>query len=98
VAIPFSWMGCMYARAKEGDNAADMLKKFATNFVSPNSFHLNGDQKGGQYSDFTYRPFTLKEILHLHRAYMKYFYKVIKDLLRSFRWLQKIGTIFHLKH
>ncbi|TMI65741.1 MAG: hypothetical protein E6H07_07490 [Bacteroidetes bacterium] len=56
----FSWMGCMYARAKEGDNAADMLKKFATNFVSSNSFHLNGDQKGGQYSDFTYRPFTLE--------------------------------------
>jgi alpha-L-fucosidase 2 len=36
------------------------LKKFATNFVSSNSFHLNGDQKGGQYSDFTYRPFILE--------------------------------------
>jgi len=37
-----------------------MLKKFASNFCSPNSFHLNGDQKGGQYSSFTYRPFTLE--------------------------------------
>ena len=44
----FSWMTCIYARAKEADSAASMLKKFATNFVSSNSFHLNGDQKGGQ--------------------------------------------------
>lgn len=56
----FSWMGCMYAAAKEADSAASMLKKFATNFCSINSFHLNGDQKGGQYSSFTYRPFTLE--------------------------------------
>jgi alpha-L-fucosidase 2 len=37
-----------------------MLRIFATNFCSVNSFHLNGDQKGGQYSNFTYRPFTLE--------------------------------------
>lgn len=56
----FSWAACLYAKAKEGDNAAKMLKIFATNFVSANSFHLNGDQRGGQYSSFTYRPFTLE--------------------------------------
>lgn len=56
----FSWAACLYAKAKEGDNAAKMLKIFATNFVSSNSFHLNGDQRGGQYSSFTYRPFTLE--------------------------------------
>jgi alpha-L-fucosidase 2 len=56
----FSWAACLYAKAKEGDNAARMLKIFATNFVSINSFHLNGDQHGGQYSSFTYRPFTLE--------------------------------------
>jgi alpha-L-fucosidase 2 len=56
----FSWAACIYARAKEADNAAKMLKIFASNFCSPNSFHLNGDQKGGQYSSFTYRPFTLE--------------------------------------
>ena len=56
----FSWAACLYAKAKEGDNAARMLKIFATNFVSSNSFHLNGDQRGGQYSGFTYRPFTLE--------------------------------------
>ncbi|MEO6813378.1 MAG: hypothetical protein ABI172_05570, partial [Ginsengibacter sp.] len=52
----FSWMANLYARAKEGDSAARMLQIFATNFCSINSFHLNGDQKGGQYSGFTYRP------------------------------------------
>jgi len=56
----FSWAASLYARAKEGDNAAKQLKIFASNFCSSNSFHLNGDQKGGQYSKFTYRPFTLE--------------------------------------
>lgn len=56
----FTWAASIYARAKEGDNAANMLKIFSSNFCSPNSFHLNGDQKGGQYSSFTYRPFTLE--------------------------------------
>lgn len=56
----FSWAANLYARALEADHAADQLRIFASNFVSTNSFHLNGDQKGGQYSDFTYRPFTLE--------------------------------------
>ena len=60
VGYSFSWIASIYARAQNGDSAAKNLKTFATNFVSPNSFHLNGDQKGGQYSDFTYRPFTLE--------------------------------------
>lgn len=56
----FSWAACLYARAKEPGNAAQMLNIFARNFCSSNSFHLNGDQRGGQYSSFTYRPFTLE--------------------------------------
>ena len=56
----FSWAGCLYARAKNGAQAKKYLKIFATNFCLPNSFHANGDQKGGQYSRFTYRPFTLE--------------------------------------
>lgn len=56
----FSWAACLYAKAKDGDNAAKMLRIFASNFVSSNSFHLNGDQRGSQYSNFTYRPFTLE--------------------------------------
>ena len=56
----FAWMASLYARAYEAEKAVKDLQIFATNFCSPNSFHLNGDQKGGQYSDFTYRPFTLE--------------------------------------
>jgi len=56
----FSWAACIYARAKLGDSAVSMLQKFSSNFCSSNSFHLNGDQRGGQYSDFTYGPFTLE--------------------------------------
>jgi alpha-L-fucosidase 2 len=60
VGYSFAWIASIYARTQNGDSASINLKKFATNFVSSNSFHLNGDQKGGQYSDFTYRPFTLE--------------------------------------
>lgn len=56
----FPWMACMYAKAREADSAVKHLRIFASNFCSTNSFHLNGDQKGGQYSGFTYRPFTLE--------------------------------------
>jgi len=56
----FAWMASLYARAYKADSAVKQLKIFALNFCSPNSFHLNGDQKGGQYSNFTYRPFTLE--------------------------------------
>lgn len=56
----FAWMASLYARAYEADSAVRQLQIFASNFCSPNSFHLNGDQKGGEYSSFTYRPFTLE--------------------------------------
>ncbi|MCW3120391.1 MAG: hypothetical protein JWM28_4473 [Chitinophagaceae bacterium] len=56
----FSWMASIYARANQADSAVKQLQIFASNFCSINSFHLNGDQKGGQYSSFTYRPFTLE--------------------------------------
>ena len=56
----FSWMACIYARARQAEKAVQQLQIFASNFCSSNSFHLNGDQKGGQYSSFTYRPFTLE--------------------------------------
>jgi alpha-L-fucosidase 2 len=56
----FCWMACLYARTYQADSAVRQLQVFASNFCSSNSFHLNGDQKGGQYSHFTYRPFTLE--------------------------------------
>lgn len=56
----FSWMACIYARARKPEKAVQQLKIFASNFCSVNSFHLNGDQKGGEHSTFTYRPFTLE--------------------------------------
>ena len=60
VGYSFPWVACLYAQTGNGDSAASTLRKFPTNFVSINSFHLNGDQKGGQYVDGTYRPFTLE--------------------------------------
>nr|MBI1232171.1 hypothetical protein [Cytophagales bacterium] len=56
----FSWLGNLKARAGDGDGAARALRDFASSFVLPNSFHVNGDQSGTGKSNFTYRPFTLE--------------------------------------
>lgn len=56
----YSWMGNLYARAWEGENAAQALRDFATCFTLPSSFHVNGDQSGTGKSKMTYRPFTLE--------------------------------------
>ncbi len=104
VGYSFSWIASIYARAQNGDSAAVNLKKFATNFVSPNSFHLNGDQKGGQYSDFTYRPFTLEGnfafahgihemLLQSHKSFIEVFPAVPKDWKNvSFKTLRTEGA------
>ena len=56
----FSWLGSLYARAFEGDNAVKALSIFAECFCLQNSFHVNGDQCKAGHSKFTYRPFTLE--------------------------------------
>lgn len=56
----FSWLGSLWARARNGERAAEALQTFATSFCLPNSFHVNGDQSGTGKSKFTYRPFTLE--------------------------------------
>jgi len=56
----FAWLGNLKARAGDGNGAAKALKDFASSFVLPNSFHVNGDQSGTGKSNMTYRPFTLE--------------------------------------
>ena len=56
----FSWLGNLYARAGQGEKAADVLRLFAECFCLKNSFHVNGDQCKAGHSNFTYRPFTLE--------------------------------------
>jgi alpha-L-fucosidase 2 len=56
----FSWLGNMWARARNGEKAAAALRTFSTCFCLPNSFHANGDQSGTGKSKYTYRPFTLE--------------------------------------
>jgi alpha-L-fucosidase 2 len=56
----YAWLGSMWARAQNGEKAAEALKIFSTCFCLPNSFHVNGDQSGTGKSKFTYRPFTLE--------------------------------------
>ncbi len=56
----YAWLGSMWARARNGDKAAEALRTFATCFCLTNSFHVNGDQSKSGKSKFTYRPFTLE--------------------------------------
>jgi alpha-L-fucosidase 2 len=56
----FSWLGNMYARAFDGEKAAEALRLFAECFCLKNSFHANGDQCKAGHSNFTYNPFTLE--------------------------------------
>ncbi len=60
VGYSFSWLGNLYARAKNGDKAAETLRIFAENFCLPNSFHVNGEQHNRGFTNFKYRPFTLE--------------------------------------
>jgi alpha-L-fucosidase 2 len=60
VGYSFSWQANMYARMGQGQKAAETLRKFASCFVLPNGFHVNGDQCEGKLSSFRYRPFTLE--------------------------------------
>ena len=80
----FSWAACLYARAGKGEEAVRQLNIFQKNFCLPNTFHANGDQHGGQYSKFTYRPFTLEGnlayaqgihelLIQSHQGYIKLF-------------------------
>ena len=56
----YSWLGNLYARAFEGEKAAEALRTFAQCFCLKNSFHVNGDQTKSGKSKYTYRPFTLE--------------------------------------
>ena len=104
VGYSFAWIASIYARAQNGDSAVANLKKFATNFVSSNSFHLNGDQKSGQYSDYTYRSFTLEGnfafaqgihemLLQSHKDFIEVFPAIPKDWKNiSFKTLRTEGA------
>ena len=60
VGYSYSWLANMYARAMEGDKAAETLRTFANCFCLKNTFHANGDQSRTGKSYFQYRPFTLE--------------------------------------
>jgi alpha-L-fucosidase 2 len=60
VGYSFSWQANLYARAFNGEKAAEALRIFAECFCLKNSFHVNGDQCKAGHSKFHYRPFTLE--------------------------------------
>lgn len=100
----FAWMSVFYARMKNANVAYHLLRAFSDCFCSVNSFHLNGDQCGGKYSKFTYRPFTLEGnfafaaglqemLLQSHSGYVEVFPAIPADWnLVSFNNLRAEGA------
>ncbi|MBI4026787.1 MAG: hypothetical protein HY360_17520, partial [Verrucomicrobia bacterium] len=56
----FAWLACLAARIREPNRVLWALSQYLDAFVSPNSFHLNGDYKKLGISRYHYRPFTLE--------------------------------------
>lgn len=56
----FSWLACLAARIREPRRVLWALNQYLDAFVSPNSFHLNGDYKNLGAGRIHYRPFTLE--------------------------------------
>ena len=99
----YSWAGNLYARAYDGEKAAQSLRDFAECFCLRNSFHVNGDQCNAGKSKFTYRPFTLEGnfafasgiqemLIQSHTGVIKIFPAVPKDWKNvSFKTLRTEG-------
>ncbi|MCB9208910.1 MAG: glycoside hydrolase N-terminal domain-containing protein [Ignavibacteriales bacterium] len=100
----FSWLGNLYARAFDGEKAAEALRIFAECFCLKNSFHVNGDQCKAGHSKFLYRPFTLEGnfafasaimemLIQSHTGVVKIFPAVPKEWKDiSFKSLRTVGA------
>jgi alpha-L-fucosidase 2 len=56
----FAWLACLGARIREPNRTVWALKQYIDAFISPNTFHLNGDFKRLGVCRLHYRPFTLE--------------------------------------
>ncbi len=54
----FPWAACIGARLRKGNYAWRMLDTYLEGFISPNTFHLNGDYKHQGFSHIHYTPYT----------------------------------------
>lgn len=90
----YAWLANMKARVADGNGALRNLHIFMNAFCSPNSFHLNGDQTDNGYSQYTYRPFTLEEILPVLQRYRRCYFKAIREPSRYFLLCLLLGKMF----
>lgn len=56
----FPWMSLIASRAAYGNMAWQMLDIYANSFITPNTFHINGDPRIFGLSLFDYSPMTLE--------------------------------------
>lgn len=56
----FPWMSLIASRAGYGNMAWNMLNLYADGFITPNTFHINGDPRIFGASLFEYEPMTLE--------------------------------------
>ena len=56
----FSWMSMIASRARYGNMAWQMLDLYANAFITPNTFHVNGDSRHFGLAMWDYEPMTLE--------------------------------------
>jgi alpha-L-fucosidase 2 len=80
----FPWMSLIAARAGRGNMAWQMLDTYTNAFITPNTFHVNGDPRVFGSSLFTYEPMTLEAGFGAAAAIMEMLLQSHDDLIRLF--------------
>lgn len=101
----YGMMAQIYAMAKRGTEAADVLRVYEDCYVAENGFHLNGDFKGKLDTIYSIRPFTLEAefcyndaiqqmVMQEHEGYLELF-PAIPDTWHtaSFKKLRSYGGL-----
>lgn len=80
----FPWMSLIASRAGYGNTAWQMLDVYANSFITPNTFHINGDPRIFGLSLFDYEPMTLEAGFGAAAAIMEMLLQSNGGLIRVF--------------
>ena len=80
----YPWMSLIASRAGYGNWAWQMLDTYANAFITPNTFHVNGDPRVFGVSLFAYEPMTLEAGFGAAAAVMEMLVQSHNECIRLF--------------
>ncbi|MBI5092696.1 MAG: hypothetical protein HZB26_09675 [Candidatus Hydrogenedentes bacterium] len=80
----YPWMSLIASRAGYGNTAWQMLDLYANAFITPNTFHVNGDPRIHGVSLFDYEPMTLEAGFGAAAAIMEMLLQSYNGTIRVF--------------